>query len=258
MGLREIYDHPSFDKGDSNKGSGSSERHEVKEHSDGGGEIGKPIEVRDSTARSSRENVDTKEQHSTPEIDHTDKPDTISLGRDRENKNPTDKEHNIGSSEKQDRTPNSYSAKIADRTDYILRKGYVEDRDQITNLIRCGNTTCKSFGPPKQGKELKDIGKEILKKIEKAAGKAVFNKATNPYKAAAKAMLKPTPLGNDDTDMEKIVLELDMFILKNEHPEIIKKYNEFHLERFPDLKTPEEINNDQLKQRNDYFDYNIY
>ncbi len=71
-------------------------------------------------------------------------------------------------------------------------------------------------------------------------------------------MLKPTSSGNDDADMEKIVLELDMFILKNEHPEVIKKYNEFHLERFPDLKSPDEINQDQLKQRNDYFDYNIY
>lgn len=258
MGLREIYDHPSFDKGGSNKSSGSSERHEVKEPNEDGGEIGKTIEVRDSTHRSSQEKISSKEDRSTPEVNQRDHEDKVSPGRERIDKNPVQKEKPLGSSEKHDRNPNSNSAKIAERTNYILRKGYLENRDQVNNIIRCGNSSCNSFGPPNQGKELKNILKEILIKLAIAAGKAGLGKPTNPYVSSGTAMLKATTSGNDDADLEQNYLELEMFIFKNENPDIIKKYNEFHLDRFPDLKSPDEVNKDQMKQRNDYFDYNIY
>lgn len=225
-----------------------------------GGEFSRTIEVRDSTERAIRENPHTNREYVIHENYSNEQPEKVSPGRDSIARSPIPKEkesplERVG---KNDRNPESNSAKVAQRVNYIISKGYVEGIDEAHNLIRCGNITCQSFGPSNQGKELKKVVKEMQKKMEKLAKKIIMGKSINPYKEAAKAMLKPSKFSNDETDFQQISRDLDMFIFKKEHPDIVNKYLEFKLKRFPDLKTPDELNHSQLKQQSNYIDNNVY
>lgn len=264
MGLREIYDHQSFDKGGSDKGSSdkSSERsNSHKELDPRGGEIGRTIEVRDSTDRSAHQGANTEHEQNVPEDHKREQFDRITIGRDSDDRSPVVKknlEHPNERTEKHSHEADSDMAKVSKKIAYIIKQGYVENKDEIENVIRSGTSSSNSFGPPVHTKELKEIGKKIGKTLAKAAWKLVRGKEVNPVKVLGKAMLEPSTMGNSDNAFKRENQNLDRFIFKNENPEIWKEFNKFKLDRFPDLKTSEDLDQKQYKPQREYIDYNIY